>query len=49
VITSDEILEDWLRGPKLELEERLKKTKKIWGVNILVLNRKMAVEYGISC
>jgi hypothetical protein len=48
VITSDEILEDWLRGPKLELEERLKKAKKIWDVNIVVLNRKMAIEYGIS-
>ena len=37
----------WLVGPKEELSERLKKLRKIWGVKVIVLNRAMAVEYGL--
>lgn len=47
VITSDEILEDWLQGPKLELEAWLKRFIKIWGIKIVVLNKQLAMEYGL--
>ena len=47
VITADEILEDWLNGPKLELEERLKKVMKIWKIKIIVLNTSLARKLGI--
>lgn len=47
VITADEILEDWLNGPKLELEERLRKIMKIWNVKISVLNTTLAKKFGI--
>lgn len=47
VITADEILEDWLQGPKLELEQRLKRLIKIWNVKIVVLNKQLAVEFGL--
>lgn len=49
VITADEILEDWLQGPKLELEARLKRFIKIWGIKVVVLNKQLAMEYGIVC
>lgn len=48
VITADEILEDWLQGPKLELEERLKRYIKIWNVKIVVLNKSLAIQYGLT-
>lgn len=47
VITSDEIKEEWLWGPQLELDARLLKFRKIWGINIVVLNKKLAYEYGL--
>ena len=47
VITADEILEDWLVGPKLELEERLRKIMKIWKVKVIVLNTTLAKQFGI--
>lgn len=47
VITADEILEDWLNGPKLELEERLRKIMKIWKVKVIVLNTILAKKFGI--
>lgn len=47
VITADEILEDWLIGPKLELEERLRKIMKIWKVKVVVLNTTLAKQFGI--
>lgn len=47
VITADEILEDWLNGPKLELEERLRKIMKIWKVKVIVLNTTLAKKFGI--
>lgn len=47
VITADEILEDWLQGPKLELEDRLKHLMKIWNIQIVVLNKNLAVQYGL--
>lgn len=47
VITADEILEDWLQGPKLELEERLKHFMKIWKIQIVVLNKDLAGRYGL--
>lgn len=47
VITADEIKEDWLQGPKLELEERLKRLLKIWRGKVVVLNKNLAAEYGL--
>ena len=47
VITADEILEDWLQGPKLELEQRLKRLIRIWNVKIVVLNKQLAVKFGL--
>ena len=47
VISADEILEDWLYGPKLELEERLRKIMKIWKVKVIVLNTILAKKFGI--
>lgn len=48
VLTSDEIQEDWLRDPKLELDMRLKKYRQIWNVKIIVLNKILAIEKGIA-
>lgn len=47
VITSDEILEDWLVAPKEELEYRLKKIRKIWGIKVSVLNKELARKKGL--
>ncbi|MDO5155153.1 MAG: hypothetical protein Q4D51_04230 [Eubacteriales bacterium] len=47
VVTASDFLEDWLQSPKLELETRLRKVRKIWGINIIVLNRNMAEKYGL--
>ena len=47
VITADEIKEEWLWGPKLELENRLLKLRKIWGISVIVLNKSLAYNYGL--
>ena len=39
--------EGWLLGPKAELEERLMRLRKIWKADILVLNKRLAKEYGL--
>lgn len=39
--------EGWLLGPKAELEERLKRLRKIWKADILVLNKRLAKEHGL--
>lgn len=39
--------EEWLSGPKAELEARLKHMLKIWNAKILVLNETLAVQYGL--
>lgn len=39
--------DSWLQGPKIELEQRLLRFRKIWRADILVLNKKMAKEYGL--
>lgn len=45
VITDAE--ESWLGGPKAELELRLFRYRKIWKADVVVLNKKMAVELGL--
>ena len=45
VITNAE--DDWLMGPKAELEERLLRYRKIWKADILVLNRQTAKDFGL--
>ena len=38
---------DWLAGPKAILEERLLALRKIWGIEILVLNYELAEKYNL--
>lgn len=38
---------EWLAGPKEELEARLLRWKKLWDVEVVVLNEELAVRYGI--
>lgn len=40
--------EEWLQGPKIELERRLLRVRKIWNADILVLNKQMAQKYGLA-
>ncbi len=37
----------WLAGPKEELEARLLRWKKLWNIEVIVLNEELAVRYGI--
>ncbi len=39
--------EEWLAGPKAELEHRLFRYRKIWGIKVLVLNEELAGKYGL--
>lgn len=36
--------ESWLTGPKMELESRLFRYRKIWKAEVIVLNKEMAVK-----
>ena len=38
---------EWLKGPQVELETRLKRWKKLWKAEVVVLNEKMAEELGL--
>lgn len=40
--------ESWLGGPKAELELRLLRFRKIWKAEVVVLNKRMAVEFGLA-
>ena len=39
----------WLAGPLAELKARLLQIRKIWGIEIAVLNEKLAGEYKLTC
>ena len=39
----------WLAGPLAELRARLLKVRKIWGVEVVVLNEELAGEYNLMC
>ena len=39
----------WLAGPLAELKARLLQIRKIWDVEIAVLNRELAGEFGLIC
>ena len=39
----------WLAGPSAELKARLLEIRKIWGIEIAVLNEKLAGEYKLIC
>ena len=39
----------WLAGPLAELKERLLRIRKIWGIEIAVLNETLAKEYKLLC
>lgn len=49
VITSPEAEEAWMMGPKAELERRLLRLRKIWKLNIVVINRTTAQKRGLIC
>lgn len=39
----------WLAGPLAELKARLLQIRKIWGVEVVVLNEELAGEYRLTC
>ena len=39
----------WLAGPLAELKARLLQVRKIWGVEVVVLNEELAREYKLTC
>ena len=39
----------WLAGPLAELKARLIQIRKIWGVEVVVLNEELAKEYKLTC
>lgn len=39
----------WLAGPMAELNERLLPVKKIWGLEVAVLNEELAKQYRLIC
>lgn len=39
----------WLAGPLAELKARLLQIRKIWGVEVAVLNEELAREYKLTC
>lgn len=39
----------WLAGPVAELKARLLQVRKIWGVEVAVLNEELAREYKLTC
>lgn len=39
----------WLAGPLAELKARLLQIRKIWNIEIAVLNEELAGEYGLLC
>lgn len=38
---------EWLSGPQIELETRLKHILNIWNAKVLVLNEELAVNHGL--
>lgn len=49
VLTSLDVKEDWLAGPKAELERRLLRLRKIWGLKVIVMNQEMAKRLRLVC
>lgn len=41
--------EEWLAGPMSELKARLLQMRKIWGIEIIVLNEELAKQYKLIC
>lgn len=39
----------WLAGPLAELKARLLQIRKIWGVEVAVLNEELAGQYKLTC
>ena len=48
VLTSANVTPDWLTGPKIELEVRLRSLCRVWGAKVLVLDYEMACRYGLA-
>ena len=49
VITSPEAEEAWMMGPKAELERRLLRLRKIWKLELVVINFKTAKKRALIC
>lgn len=47
VKNADDII--WLAGPLAELRARLLVVRKIWGIDVAVLNEQLAGEYKLTC
>lgn len=47
ILVVAEAEESWLMGPKIELETRLMRWRKIWKADVIVLNKQLAKEYGL--
>ena len=39
----------WLAGPLAELKARLLYIRKIWGIEVAVLNEELARQYNLTC
>lgn len=49
LVIKDAVDEEWLAGPRQELNYRLRQMRKIWKVQVLVLNETLAKKYRLVC
>lgn len=49
LVIKDAVDEEWLAGPRQELNFRLHQMRKIWKVQVLVLNETFAKKYRLVC
>ena len=49
LVIKDAADEEWLAGPRQELNLRLRRMQKIWKIKVLVLNESLAQKYRLVC
>lgn len=49
LVIKDAADEEWLAGPRQELNSRLRQIQKIWKIKVLVLNESLAQKYHLVC
>ena len=49
LVIKDAADEEWLAGPRQELNYRLRQMRKIWKVQVLVLKETLAQKYRLVC
>ena len=49
LVIKDAADEEWLAGPRQELNSRLRQIQKIWKIKVLVLNESLAHKYHLVC